>query len=101
VYLNNIKIIEETDLDIILYETIPCLREIKVLSKVLSQTNKEIWISITCNENIEFRDGSSFKEACKIISPIEQITTLCLSIFLIFLRLFQLIKEKNNLFPKL
>ena len=98
-HLNNINIIEETDLDIILYETIPCLREIKVLSKVLSQTNKEIWISITCNENIEFRDGSSFKEACKIISQIEQITTLginCFSPLLVEKGLKELKKYSNK-----
>ena len=98
-HLNNINIIEETDLDIILYETIPCLREIKVLSKVLSQTNKEIWISITCNENIEFRDGSSFKEACKIISQIEQITTLginCFSPLLVEKALKELKKYSNK-----
>ena len=98
-HLNNINIIEETDLDIILYETIPCLREIKVLSKVLSQTNKEIWISITCNENIEFRDGSSFKEACKIISQIEQITTLginCFSPLLVEKALKKLKKYSNK-----
>ena len=98
-HLNNINIIEETDLDIILYETIPCLREIKVLSKVLSQTNKEIWISITCNENIEFRDGSSFKEACKIISQIEQITTMginCFSPLLVEKALKELKKYSNK-----
>ena len=98
-HLNNINIIEETDLDIILYETIPCLREIKILSKILSQTNKEIWISITCNENIEFRDGSSFKEACKIISPIEQITTLginCFSPLLVEKALKELKKYSNK-----
>ena len=98
-HLNNINIIEETDLDIILYETIPCLREIKVLSKVLSQTNKEIWISITCNENIEFRDGSSFKEACKIISQIEQISTLginCFSPLLVEKALKKLKKYSNK-----
>jgi homocysteine S-methyltransferase len=98
-HLNNINIIEETDLDIILYETIPCLREIKILSKVLSQTNKEIWISITCNENIKFRDGSSFKEACKIISQIEQITTLginCFSPLLVEKALKELKKYSNK-----
>ena len=98
-HLNNINIIEETDLDIILYETIPCLREIKILSKILSQTNKEIWISITCNENIEFRDGSSFKEACKIISQIEQITTMginCFSPLLVEKALKELKKYSNK-----
>jgi homocysteine S-methyltransferase len=98
-HLNNINIIEETDLDIILYETIPCIREIKILSKILSQTNKEIWISITCNENIEFRDGSSFKEACKIISQIDQITTLginCFSPLLVEKALKKLKKYSNK-----
>jgi len=80
-HLNNIRMIEETDLDIILYETIPCLREIEILSKILSHSSKEIWISITCNENIEFRDGSSFEEACKIISNIENVTTMGINCF--------------------
>ncbi len=80
-HLNNIHIIEETELDIILYETIPCLREFKILSEIISNTKKEVWISLTCNENIEFRDGSSFKEACEIISGIEKITTLGINCF--------------------
>ena len=80
-HLNNIRMIEETDLDIILYETIPCLREIEILSKILSHSSKEIWISVTCNENIEFRDGSSFEEACKIISNIKNVTTMGINCF--------------------
>ena len=80
-HLNNIRVIEETDLDILLYETIPCLREIEILSKILSHSSKEIWISVTCNENIEFRDGSSFEEACKIISNIENVTTMGINCF--------------------
>ncbi len=80
-HLNNINMIKETDLDIILYETIPCLREIKILSKALSHLKKEIWISVTCNEDIEFRDGSSFIEACKIISGIKEITTMGVNCF--------------------
>ena len=80
-HLNNIRVIEKTDLDIILYETIPCLREIEILSKILSHSSKEIWISVTCNENIEFRDGSSFEEACKIISNIKNVTTMGINCF--------------------
>jgi homocysteine S-methyltransferase len=80
-HLNNIRVIEKTDLDILLYETIPCLREIEILSKILSNSSKEIWISVTCNEDIEFRDGSSFEEACKIISNIENVTTMGINCF--------------------
>ncbi len=98
-HLNNIRVIEETDLDILLYETIPCLREIEILSKILSHSSKEIWISITCNENIEFRDGSSFEEGCKIISNIENVTTLginCFSPLLVNKALKKLKKYSNK-----
>ena len=33
---NNLSVIEKTDFDIILYETIPCLREIEILSENIS-----------------------------------------------------------------
>ena len=97
-HLNNIRIIEETDLDIILYETIPCLREIKILSEALSHSTKEIWISITCNEEMEFRDGSSFKDACEIISKIEKITTMGINCFspLLVKKAIDLLKKYSN-----
>jgi homocysteine S-methyltransferase len=98
-HLNNIRMIEETDLDIILYETIPCLREIEILSKIISHSSKEIWISVTCNENIEFRDGSSFEEGCKIISNIENVTTMginCMSPLLVNKAIKKLKKYSNK-----
>ena len=97
-HLNNIRMIEETDLDIILYETIPCLREIEILSKILSHSSKEIWISVTCNENIEFRDGSSFEEACKIISNIENVTTMGINCFspLLVIKAINKLKKYSN-----
>jgi len=97
-HLNNIRMIEETDLDIILYETIPCLREIEILSKILSHSSKEIWISVTCNENIEFRDGYYFEEACKIISNIEKVTTMGINCFspLIVKKAINKLKKYSN-----
>jgi len=36
---------------------------------------------MTCNENIDFRDGSSISEACKILSKFNHITTIGLNCF--------------------
>ena len=80
-HLNNINIIKDIDYEIILYETIPCLREIKLLSKILHKIEKEVWVSMTCSDDINFRDGSSISEGCKILSNFENITTIGLNCF--------------------
>ncbi len=78
---NNLNIIKGIDYEIILYETIPCLREIKILSMIFDKLDKEIWVSMTCNDDINFRDGSSISEACNILSEFDHITTLGLNCF--------------------
>lgn len=80
-HIDNMNIIKELDIDIILYETIPCLREIEILSKVVEEYKKEVWISFTCNKDLEFRDGTSIMKACKIISSIENISTIGINCF--------------------
>ena len=40
----NLKIINKLDIDILLYETIPSLREISILNNLLEQSDKEVWI---------------------------------------------------------
>ena len=80
-HFNNLNVIKEIDYEIVLYETIPCLREIKILSKIFDKLNKEIWVSMTCDENIDFRDGSSISEACNILSKFNHITTIGLNCF--------------------
>ena len=47
-HINNLNIIRDINYEIILYETIPCLREIKILSMIFEKLNKEIWVSMTC-----------------------------------------------------
>jgi len=80
-HIDNMNIIKELGIDIILYETIPCLREIEILSKVVEEYKKEVWISFTCNKDLEFRDGTSIMKACKIISSIENISTIGINCF--------------------
>ena len=63
---NNFEVINNQKLDIILYETIPSLKEIKIISDVIKYSQKKFWISMTCNKNLKLRDNSSLKEACKI-----------------------------------
>ena len=64
-HLENLKIINKLDIDILLYETIPCLREISILNNLLKLSEKEVWISMTCNNAMKLRDNSSLKKCPK------------------------------------
>ena len=75
------NIIKELDIDTILYETIPCLREIEILSKLVEEYKKEVWVSFTCNKDLEFRDGSSIIKACEILSSLENVSTIGVNCF--------------------
>ena len=92
----NMNIIKELDIDTILYETIPCLREIEILSKLVEEYKKEVWVSFTCNEDLEFRDGSSIIKACKILSSKKNISTLGMNCFSPLLAKEALKKLKEN-----
>ena len=48
---------------------------------IFDKLDKEIWVSMTCNDDINFRDGSSISEACNILSEFDHITTLGLNCF--------------------
>ena len=97
-HIENMNIIKELDLDIILYETIPCLREIEILSKIVEEYKKEVWISFTCNKDLEFRDGTSIMKACKILSSIKNISTIGINCFspLLVEKGIKKLKENSN-----
>ena len=97
-HIENMNIIKELDIDIILYETIPCLREIEILSKVVEEYKKEVWISFTCNKDLEFRDGTSIMKACKILSSIKNISTIGINCFspLLVEKGIKKLKENSN-----
>ena len=92
----NMNIIKDLDIDIILYETIPCLREIEILSKLVEEYEKEVWVSFTCNKDLEFRDGSSIIKACKILSSKKNISTIGMNCFSPLLAKEALKKLKEN-----
>ena len=48
---------------------------------IFEKINKEIWVSMTCDDDINFRDGSSISEACNILSKYDNITTIGLNCF--------------------
>ena len=92
----NMNIIKELDIDIVLYETIPCLREIEILSKLVEEYKKEVWVSFTCNEDLEFRDGSSIIKGCRILSSKKNISTIGMNCFSPLLAKEALKKLKEN-----
>ena len=47
-----------------------------ILLDILKFCDKEVWISLTCNQKLKLRDGSSLKETCKEISKLGNISTV-------------------------
>ena len=59
---------------------------------------KEVWVSFTCNKDLEFRDGSSIIKACEILSSLENVSTIGVNCFspLLAERAIKKLKEHSN-----
>ena len=72
----------------------------KIINDLVEAYKKEVWISMTCNNDLNLRDSSSLEEACKILSKSNQITTIGLNCFNPNLTKKQLKNYENILIKK-
>ncbi|WP_163933319.1 homocysteine S-methyltransferase [Paraferrimonas sp. SM1919] len=59
--------------DVILFETIPSLQEIKVITELAPGLEKPIWLSLSCQNGYRLNDGNAVTDAIKLINGIENI----------------------------
>jgi homocysteine S-methyltransferase len=57
-----IKLLATTTADILACETIPSLREAKVLSELLEKINKPAWVSFSCKDGKHISDGTPIEQ---------------------------------------
>lgn len=62
-----IQILDQTNCNILAFETIPSIQEIKVLSEILKTTKKPAWISFSCKDESHINDGTTIKEAATLL----------------------------------
>lgn len=62
------ELIKNKDVDILAYETIPCLKEVKaVLNVIKSNPGAKAWIAVSCKNENQLNNGDSFEEFVKLV----------------------------------
>lgn len=67
-HAEKVSILEKTNVDFLAFETIPSLREVKILNEIISDCKKPCWISFSCKNEFSLNDGSSIVDAVKAVA---------------------------------
>lgn len=62
-----INLLDESNCDLLAFETIPSIQEIKVLSEILKTTRTPSWVSLSCKDGSNINDGTPIKEAAELL----------------------------------
>ncbi len=61
-HLDRIRILDQSNADILACETIPSFQEAKILSEILLHVDKPAWISFSCKDEQHLNDGSKIDD---------------------------------------
>ena len=62
------EFIKNKDCDVLAYETIPCLKEVKAILNVLkSKPGAKAWITVACKNATTLNNGEKLKDFIQII----------------------------------
>ena len=65
-HLERMRILDCSNADILACETIPSMQEARILSDILFDVDKPVWISFSCQDEQHLNDGSKIKECASI-----------------------------------
>ena len=63
-----VEILENSEADLLAFETIPNIKEAEIISQILRNTNKPSWVSFSCRNDRELNDGSKIESAIKLFT---------------------------------
>lgn len=66
-HVERIKILDQSNADILACETIPDLQETRILSDLLKTVDKPAWISFSCKDEQHVNDGSKINECVSLL----------------------------------
>lgn len=55
-----------SEADLILFETLPCLKEVEAIRELASHSSKPLWLSFFCQNGKELASGESIEQAAKM-----------------------------------
>ncbi len=65
---HRIRLLDQSNADILACETIPSFIEAKVLSNILKNVNKQAWMSFSCKDEFHINDGTPIADCVDILS---------------------------------
>lgn len=63
---NRWKVFENSEVDLLAFETIPSLEEAQVISELVRNGTKPSWVSFSCKDHEHLNDGTALADAIKI-----------------------------------
>lgn len=63
-----IRLLANTQADVLACETIPSFREAKVLAGILEKENKPAWVSFSCKDGMHISDGTPIEECAALFA---------------------------------
>ena len=67
-HADRIRLLDNSNADLIACETIPSFQEAKILGEVLTQTSKPAWVSFSCKNGKQLNDGTAIEECVSIFA---------------------------------
>lgn len=67
-HIDRIRLLDVSNVDFFACETIPSIQEAKVLSEILTKTNKSAWVSFSCKDEHHLNDGTNIEECVSIFT---------------------------------
>ena len=67
-HLERIKILHESEADLLLFETFPDFTELNVIAEMLRKFSKPAWISFSCRNGAQLNDGTPIEKAAQLFN---------------------------------
>ena len=75
-HVRRLEVMEDTNADLVMLETIPSLAELTVLAEIITDLKKNVCLSLTCKNETQIRDGSAIEEAASLFNNIDNVVAI-------------------------
>ena len=71
-----LAIVDDTEADLIMFETIPSITESLVLQKLIADVSKEVCISFTCKNDTQVRDNTPIEKCVSLFNHVDNVVAV-------------------------
>lgn len=71
-----LELLASSGADLLLFETMPCLRELAIVAELLAGIPLPVWVSFSCRDGCRLRDGERVSTAVSLFRELAEVTAL-------------------------